>query len=173
MPAPATPPHPAINIMQFRLPFRPASRADAPVLRNCLRIWTALILAAAFAASATPANAQATWPMATEYPKSNISGVGLATFSRLVSEYTGGRVTTTVAYDNALKITSAAMPQAVREMRIAGGDAFAGGLAIADPMFGLPSLPFVVQSVETARAVNALARPLYEKALQSRGLKLL
>ena len=65
------------------------------------------------------------------------------------------------------------MPRAAQELRIAGGDAFAGALATLDPVFGLPSLPFVVQSVEMARSVNARARPLYEKALQAKGLKLL
>jgi TRAP-type transport system periplasmic protein len=87
--------------------------------------------------------------------------------------YTGGRVTATIAYDNELKITSAEMPRAAQELRIAGGDAFAGALAAIDPVFGLPSLPFVVQSVDVAQSVNARARPLYEKALQSKGLKLL
>jgi TRAP-type C4-dicarboxylate transport system substrate-binding protein len=65
------------------------------------------------------------------------------------------------------------MPRAVQDNRLTGGDAFAGPLAAIDPVFGLPSLPFVVQSVEIAQAVNTQARPLYEKALQARGLKLL
>lgn len=115
----------------------------------------------------------ASWQLATEYPQSNISGVGLTTFAKLVTSYTGGRLAVTVAYDNDLKITAAEMPRAVQEKRLAGGDAFAGPLATIDPVFGLPSLPFVVQSVEAARSVNARARPLYEAALRARGLKLL
>jgi TRAP-type transport system periplasmic protein len=43
----------------------------------------------------------------------------------------------------------------------------------SDPIFGLSALPFVVQSVEAAKAVNARARPLYERALAARGMKLL
>jgi len=156
-------------------PFRPRLR-QTPLAIGI----AALVLAAALACPA-PATSQPTsqvtsqisWPMTTEYPRSSISGIGLATFSRLVSAYTNGRVTATVSYDNELKITSAEMPRAAQELRIAGGDAFAGALATADPVFGLPSLPFVVQSVDGARAVNARARPLYEKALQARGLKLL
>jgi transposase len=62
---------------------------------------------------------------------------------------------------------------AVDTNRIAGGDAFAGPLEASDPVFGLSSLPFVVQSVDSARAVNARARPLYERALAARRLKLL
>ena len=162
-----------------------ARASRAWLLRKAPGFWAMIIVltaALAFPAPATsedasPVKSQATsqvpWLMATEYPENNISGIGLATFAKLVSAYTGGRVTATISYDNELKVISAEMPRAAQERRIAGGDAFAGPLAALDPVFGLPSLPFVVQSVDVARSVNARARPLYEKALQSRGLKLL
>jgi TRAP-type transport system periplasmic protein len=116
---------------------------------------------------------QVTWQMATEYPQSNISGVGLATFARLVAAGTNGVVTTVNAFDNELKISSGEMLRAAQERRIVGGDAFAGPLEASDAVFGLASLPFVVQSVDAAKAVNAKARPLYENALEAHGLKLL
>src|SRR5207253_4167362 len=140
---------------QLSFPF-PSFRVPRP--RKLLGIWAIASLAAALAFPA-PVTSQTSWQMATEYPQSNISGIGLATFSKLVSAYTDGRITATIAYDNELKITSAEMPRAVQELRIAGGDAFAGALAALDPMFGLPSLPFVVQSVDVARSVHARARP--------------
>jgi TRAP-type C4-dicarboxylate transport system substrate-binding protein len=65
------------------------------------------------------------------------------------------------------------MLRAAQDHRIDGGDAFAGSLEPSDPIFGLSSLPFVVQSVDIAKAVAARARPLYERALAARGLKLL
>jgi TRAP-type C4-dicarboxylate transport system substrate-binding protein len=123
--------------------------------------------------SAVPAAAQVTWRMTTEYPQNNISGIGLVTFSKLVAERTGGFVTTTTAFDNELKIPSSEMPRAALDGRIAGGDAFAGALSSFDTIFGLPTLPFVVQSIDVAHAANARARPLYEKALSAQGLKLL
>jgi TRAP-type transport system periplasmic protein len=119
------------------------------------------------------ASQQVIWKMATEYPQSNISGVGLATFARLVSESTNGLVTTATAFDNELKIGSGDMLRAAEARRIVGGDAFAGPLEASDAVFGLASLPFVIQSVDAARAANAKARPLYERALQAHGLKLL
>jgi TRAP-type transport system periplasmic protein len=125
------------------------------------------------AESPTSASAQALWKMATEYPESNISGVGLATFGKFVSSKSRGSVTTSNAFDNELKVSSGEMLQAARDHRIDGGDAFAGPLESSDPIFGLSSLPFVVQSVDTAKAVAARARPLYERALKARGLKLL
>jgi len=111
--------------------------------------------------------------MATEYPESSISGVGLATFGKLLASNTHGYLTTVNAFDNEMKISSGEMLPAAQDNRIAGGDAFAGPLEASDPIFGLSSLPFVVQSVDSARAVNARARPLYERALAARRLKLL
>jgi TRAP-type C4-dicarboxylate transport system substrate-binding protein len=140
--------------------------------RKRLHVWTAL-LALAVGSLAAPADAQTTWRMVTEYPQNNISGTGLATFTKLVSERTGGLVTATVAFDNAAKITSSEMPRAAQDGRISGGDAFAGALTGYDAVFGLSTLPFVVQSIDIAHAANARARPLYEAALRAQGLKLL
>jgi TRAP-type transport system periplasmic protein len=119
------------------------------------------------------ASAQVQWHMATEYPATSISGVGLATFAKQVDSSTHGFVTTVTGFDNEMKISSGELPGATQDHRVDGGDAFAGPLEIADPVFGLATLPFVVQSIEAAKEVNARARPLYERALAARGLKLL
>jgi TRAP-type C4-dicarboxylate transport system substrate-binding protein len=105
-----------------------------------------------------PAIAQVQWKMATEYPESNISGVGLTTFGKLLASNTHGYLTTVNAFDNEMKVSSGEMLRAAQDNRIAGGDAFAGPLEASDPIFGLSSLPFVVQSIDSARAVNARAR---------------
>ena len=147
----------------FQVPPRPK------LIRNV----AAFICAALLVLSAAPASAQVTWRMTTEYPENNISGIGLVTFAKLVAERTDGFVTSAPAFDNKLKITSGDMPRAALDGRIAGGDAFAGALSSFDAIFGLPTLPFIVQSIEVARAANARARPLYEKALAAQGLKLL
>nr|WP_249134420.1 TRAP transporter substrate-binding protein [Bradyrhizobium japonicum] len=132
-----------------------------------------LSLAPAVAQVTSPGTSQITWQMTTEYPETNISGIGLVTFASRVSERTNGVVTVTNAFDNRLKINSGEMPRAALDGRIAGGDAFAGALSGVDPVLGLSTLPFLVQSAEIARATNLRARPLYEKALAARGLKLL
>ncbi|WP_027553063.1 TRAP transporter substrate-binding protein [Bradyrhizobium sp. Cp5.3] len=146
-----------------------------PMLFLAKRIRTLLVLAvwAVFVLSVAPATAQVTWRMTTEYPQNNISGIGLTTFASRVAERTHGFVTVSNAFDNELKISSGEMPRAAQDGRIAGGDAFAGALSGINPVLGLSTLPFLVQSVDVARATNVRARPLYEKALAARGLKLL
>lgn len=142
-----------------------------------IRIIFTLMALAMLVPGVAPAAAQVAspviWRMTTEYPQDNISGIGLATFASRVSERSHGVVTVSNAFNNELRITSGEMPQAALQGRITGGDAFAGALSGIDPVLGLSTLPFLVQSVETARASNARARPLYEKALAARGLKLL
>ncbi|WP_407174955.1 TRAP transporter substrate-binding protein [Bradyrhizobium sp. STM 3562] len=150
-----------------------SSRPKGLSLPDKLILACAALIAVAVASFATPALAQATWRMVTEYPQSNISGTGLATFARLVSARTSGAVSVTIAFDNEAKITSGDMPRAAKEGVISGGDAFAGALTHLDAVFGLPTLPFVVQSADVARTVNKRARPLYEQALRTQGLKLL
>ena len=133
----------------------------------------AILALAALVLSAAPAMAQVNWRMTTEYPQNNISGIGLTTFADRVAVRTNGFVTVANAFDNELKINSGEMPRAALDGRIAGGDAFAGALSGLDPVLALSTLPFLVQSVDVARATNARARPLYEKAFAARGLKLL
>jgi TRAP-type transport system periplasmic protein len=140
---------------------------------NAASIPLMLILSLLFSLTGFHAVAQTKWLMATEYPASNISGVGLTTFGRLVSSYTDGFVTTTNSLDNELRISSEQMLHAAQEHRIAGGDAFAGPMESSDVVFGLASLPFVVQSIDSAISINSVARPFYEAALAKRSLKLL
>ena len=139
------------------------------------RRWIGGLSAAVLALGLFPAtaSAQVQWRMATEYPESNISGIGLVTFGKHLSSKTQGSLTVVNSFDNVLKISSREMPQAAQDCRIDGGDAFAAPLEAFDPIFGLSALPFVVQSLETAKAVNARARPMYERALAARGMKLL
>jgi TRAP-type C4-dicarboxylate transport system substrate-binding protein len=164
---------PVVQFPPLPRPPRLIGIIPAFVLAAALVLFAAPATAEVAAQKAAPATAPITWRMTTEYPRYNISGIGIVTFARLVSERTGGVVTVAPAFDNELKITSAEMPRAMREGRIEAGDAFAGPLSGLDPIFGLSTLPFMVQSIEAARALNSRARPLYEKALGEQGLKLL
>ena len=124
---------------------------------------------------ATPvaAGAQTLWDMPTEYPASAIPGEGVAMFSRLVSERSGGRLVIKPSFDAALGIKSAGMVAAVESGKVQAGDAFAGALAGVDPVFALSSLPFLATSVDEARRLTDIARPAYERVLAAHGQRLL
>ena len=152
----------------------PPMRSPSRRIHTILAVAALLFCAAPVKAQTAPQSAtQVVWRMTTEYPENNISGIGLTTFADRVAARTNGFVTVTNAFDNQLKISSGEMPRAALDGRIAGGDAFAGALSGLDPVLGFSTLPFLVQSVDVAHAANVRARPLYEKALATRGLKLL
>lgn len=131
------------------------------------------LLSAVSLTIAAPLGAQTIWEMPTEYPATAIPGEGVATFTGIVNEKSGGRLTIKPSFDAARGIKSAAMIGAVQKGEVAAGDAFAGALGAVDPLFGLSSLPFLATSIADARKLTDLARPAYDRKLASFGQKIL
>jgi TRAP-type C4-dicarboxylate transport system substrate-binding protein len=117
--------------------------------------------------------AQTVWDMPTEYPQNAMPGVGLTAFAKHVAELSAGQLTIKPSFDAAAGIKSAGMPTAIAEGRVQAGDAFAGSLEAEDPIFALPSLPFLVTSVADARRLADIARPHLASVLEKKGLRLL
>jgi TRAP-type C4-dicarboxylate transport system substrate-binding protein len=117
--------------------------------------------------------AQTVWDMATEYPQSAMSGLGMTAFAKHVAALTDGKVVVQPSFDAAKGIRSADMLTAIAQGRVQAGDAFAGSLEAEDAIFALPSLPFLVTSISDARQLADLARPTIAAALQKRGQRLL
>ena len=65
------------------------------------------------------------------------------------------------------------MLAAIAEGRVQAGDAFAGSLEAEDPIFALPSLPFLVTSIADAKRLADIARPHLAAVLEKKGLRLL
>jgi TRAP-type C4-dicarboxylate transport system substrate-binding protein len=119
------------------------------------------------------ASAQTVWDMATEYPQSAMSGLGMTAFAKHVAALTDGKVVVQPSFDAAKGIRSADMLSAIAQGRVQAGDAFAGSLEAEDAIFALPSLPFLVISISDARQLADLARPYIAAALEKRGQRLL
>ncbi len=118
-------------------------------------------------------NPQVVWRMPSEYPPSTMPGEGLAAFARLAAERSGGRLAVVPSFDATAGLRSAAMIGAVEAGTVEAADAFTGPLAAVDPVFALSSLPFLATSIEDARALAAIARPAYARALAAHGQRLL
>src|SRR5882672_6206198 len=100
-------------------------------------------------------------------------GLGVTIFAKHVVESSAGKLQIRPSFDAASGIRSAGMLAAIAEGRVQAGDAFAGALETEDPIFALPSLPFLVTSMADARRLADLARPYLAAALQKKGLRLL
>jgi TRAP-type C4-dicarboxylate transport system substrate-binding protein len=120
-----------------------------------------------------PVLAQAVWNMATEYPQSAMPGLGVTTFAKRLAEFSAGKIEIKPSFDASAGIRSAGMLAAIAEGRVQAGDAFAGALEGEDAIFALPSLPFLVTSIEDARRLADLARPYLAAALEKKGQRLL
>src|SRR5260221_7865133 len=119
------------------------------------------------------AGAQTVWDMATEYPQTAMPGLGVTTFAKHVAESSAGKLQIRPSFDATAGIRSAGMLAAIAEGRVQAGDAFAGALEAEDPIFALPSLPFLVTSSLDAKRLADIARPHLAAALQRKGLRLL
>jgi TRAP-type transport system periplasmic protein len=117
--------------------------------------------------------AQTVWDMPTEYPANAMPGVGLTAFAKHVTELSAGKITIKPSFDAASGIKSAGMLAAIAEGRVQAGDAFAGSLEAEDPIFALPSLPFLVTSIADAKRLADIARPHLAAVLEKKGLRLL
>jgi TRAP-type C4-dicarboxylate transport system substrate-binding protein len=112
------------------------------------------------------------WSMVTEYPATSMSGEGLRFFAEALARESGGRITMKPSFE-AAGVKSADMPAAIRDGRVVGGDAFAGGLGRLDPIFLLSSLPFLAATNADARRLCDAARAVYARRLAQEKQRLL
>src|SRR4029453_18564887 len=117
--------------------------------------------------------AQTVWDMPKEYPQNAMPGVGLTAFTKHIAESSAGKLEIRPSFDAKAGIKSAGMLAAIAEGRVQAGDAFAGALEAEDPIFALPSLPFLVTSTADAKRLADIARSHLAAALQKKGLRLL
>ena len=118
--------------------------------------------------------AQTVWDMPTEYPENAMPGVGLDGLRKTCRRnQCAGKLEIRPSFDAKAGIRSAGMLAAIAEGRVQAGDAFAGALEAEDPIFALPSLPFLVTSTADAKRLADIARPHLAAALQKKGLRLL
>jgi TRAP-type C4-dicarboxylate transport system substrate-binding protein len=136
--------------------------------RTSLPITIAILLIAGVA------HAQAVrWTMANEYPATSIQGEADARFAREVAERSGGRLHIAHQYEAASGFRSKDMVAAIGRGTLVIGNTFMGALAAVDPLFQLPSLPFLASTPEQGRALAEVARPAYDRVLEKHNQKLL
>jgi TRAP-type C4-dicarboxylate transport system substrate-binding protein len=120
------------------------------------------------------AQAQAVrWTMANEYPATSIQGEADARFAKEISERSGTRIQITNQFDASSGFKSREMVDAVAKNAVPLANAYMGALGDIDPLFLLPSLPFLAATPEQAQILAQIARPAYEQALEKHNQKLL
>jgi TRAP-type transport system periplasmic protein len=124
--------------------------------------------------SAAAAQAQVVrWTMANEYPATSIQGEADARFAKEVAERSGTRIQITNQYDAPSGLKSKDMVDAVDKGTVPVANAYMGALGGIDPVFLLPSLPFLAATPEQAQVLAQVARPAWEAILEKHNQKLL
>jgi len=133
----------------------------------------ALSAASSPASGAEPA-APLVWDMPNEYPATSLSGDGDRFFAETLRAASNGRIEVRNHFDASFGgYRSKDMLNAVGSGAVAVGDAYAGALGDAEPIFLLSSLPFVAVTTEQSRLLAESARDAYERALARHHQRLL
>ncbi|QJT07720.1 TRAP transporter substrate-binding protein [Oceanidesulfovibrio marinus] len=133
------------------------------------------LLALAFVVLAAPAAVADTIAMDCNaiYPASNFHTIGAQNFAEKVKEYTDGSVDITVHPGGSLGFKGPELLKAVKDGTLPMSDILMGVVSGSDEIFGLTTMPLLVNSYEQAMQFYQTAKPYYEKACARWNQKLL
>ncbi len=140
--------------------------------RTAIRLGL-IAAAAALALNSGVASAEVKWDMANEYPATSIHGEGDARFAEIIKKKSAGQIIITLHYGASLGFKSKDQLDAVGDGAIPIGDTYVGPLGGIDPMFLLPSLPFLAATPDEARILFEVAKPYYDRVFAANNQMLL
>jgi TRAP-type C4-dicarboxylate transport system substrate-binding protein len=144
------------------------------MIRSLCLVLCLILPGVAAAQTAKPSNAASvTWVMPNEYPASSIHGEGDRYFADELKKKSRGRIVITHQFEAESGLLSRDMLDAVGSGKVAIADLFGGAAGEQEPVFLLPSLPFLAVTTEQARALFESAQATYERVLAKHNQKLL
>ncbi len=95
-------------------------------------------------------------------------------FAKRAKEATKGKVEITVQTGGALGYKGPELLKVVRDGLVPMSDILASGVAGDEPLFGVVTLPFLIQSFDEGKILNDIARPHFDKVAEQKwGQKIL
>ncbi|MGG1948389.1 TRAP transporter substrate-binding protein DctP [Trinickia sp. NRRL B-1857] len=111
------------------------------------------------------------WVIASDHPDDTVGGSAIRQFSVSLSERTGDAVSGIIRTKSKPKFEE--LIEEIQQGRLQVVDVFSGSLVRLDPIFELPTLPFIVRSASDAHQLACIALPAYRSALSKAGFHLL
>ena len=130
----------------------------------------AILAAAAFAVGG--AQAQTKWDMPTPYSDGEFHTRNVKTFVEDVQKATGGKLAIQV-HSNGSLIKHPDILRAVSTGQVNIGEFLLGQFGNEDPVFAADNIPFVAAGYDNAWKFYQAQKPVLEKSLQKRGMRLL
>src|SRR5690349_19212479 len=138
---------------------------ETPMLKKVLFVSVALAFTAA-------AQAQTKWDMPTPYAEGEFHTRNVKAFVEDVKKNTGGAVDITVHSAGSL-IKHPDILRAISTGQVAIGELLLGQFGNEDPVFAADNVPFVAPGYDNAWKFYQAQKPVLEKKLEGRGMKLL
>jgi len=123
--------------------------------------------------SATKTAQPVKWTANSVWPPANHQTIGLEEFAKKVKEATQGKVEILVQSGGALGYKGPELLKVVRDGLVPVSDMLTSGVAGDEPLFGVVTLPFLIQSFQEGKVLNDIARPYFDKAAEKWNQKIL
>ena len=136
------------------------------------RTFLSVAIGAAFALSAGAAQAQTKWDMPTPYPDSEFHTRNVKTFTEDVKKASNGALDL-VVHSNGSLIKHPDIMRAVSTGQVSIAEFLLGQFGNDEPIFNADNVPFLAAGYDAAWKLYAAQKPILEKKLQGRGMKLL
>ncbi len=108
------------------------------------------------------------WTANSVWPPDNHHSAGLQEFAEKVKQSTKGKVEITVSTGGALGYKGPELLKVVRDGLVPVSDILTSGVAGDEPVFGVVTLPFLIQNFEEGKALNDIARPYFDKVAEEK-----
>jgi len=112
--------------------------------------------------------AKTQWIGNSVWPPNNHHSIGLNEFAAKVLERTKGELEIKVNVGGALGFKGPELLRVVRDGLVQISDMLCSGVAGDEPIFNITTLPFLVRGFKEARLLNEIAKPYYEKAVETK-----
>ncbi|MCL6610342.1 MAG: TRAP transporter substrate-binding protein [Peptococcaceae bacterium] len=108
------------------------------------------------------------WTANSVWPPENHQSAGLQEFAEKVKKATNGKVEISVQTGGALGYKGPELLKVVRDGLVQVSDILTSGVAGDEPIFGVVTLPFLIQSFEEGKILNDIARPYFDKVAEEK-----
>lgn len=108
------------------------------------------------------------WNANSVWPPENHQSAGLQQYAEKVKQATKGKVEITVQTGGALGYKGPELLKVVRDGLVPVSDILTSGVAGDEPVFGVVTLPFLIQSFEEGKILNDIARPYFDKVAEEK-----
>ncbi len=108
------------------------------------------------------------WIANSVWPPENHQSVGLKDFAEKAKEATNGKVEISVQTGGALGYKGPELLKVVRDGLVPVSDMLTSGVAGDEKIFGVVTLPFLIQDFEEGKILNDIARPYFDQVAEEK-----